>query len=410
MSRDNVTELSAKLAAKVKDGALITSDKGAIKPCEHNARLLLSQEADFADLHFDEFLYRLRIGERDWTDHDDREALCRLQSTHRVAGFTLGQVRNAAMSLAFARRRDSLRDFVRALAPWDGVERIDHAFVDALGALDTPLTRAASRNLLIAMAARAVKPGCQVDTLWVFEGPQGTFKSKAMRALGGSLHAEITAPLGTSDFFRELRGVWLAELGELDAFRGREASTIKRILSSPADRFVEKYEKHAVAYPRRAVAVATTNEAVYWQDPTGARRLVPIKVGEIRLDVIAQNRLSWFAEALHLFDAGAAWWKFPEEIVYEQEERQDVDPWVDLLRDAMVNGRRDGLGTIRWPAGWIASAEIMGVWLDLDAKQQGPTSGRRLGAVMRQLGYLPDRRGKTRERGWIPDASDAGKR
>ena len=78
------------------------------------------------------------------------------------------------------------------------------------------LTRAASRNFFVALIARAVHPGAKVDTLWTFEGPQGTFKSLALRALGRDFHAEITAPAGSVDFMRELRGIWIAELSELD--------------------------------------------------------------------------------------------------------------------------------------------------------------------------------------------------
>src|SRR5262249_31121289 len=142
-------------------------------------------------------------------------------------------------------------------------------------------------------------------------GPQGRLKSRSFRELGRELHAEISAPIGTADFFRELRGIAIAELSELDSLRGREASTVKRLLSAVQDRYVEKYEKHATAYPRRAVFVATTNEASYWQDSTGARRLVPIKVGSIDLEIIKRSREQWLAEALARFEQGESWWEYP---------------------------------------------------------------------------------------------------
>jgi predicted P-loop ATPase len=310
------------------------------------------------------------------------------------------------MALAFARRRDSLFEFVMGLPEWDGTTRIAMAFTDAWGAPDTQLTRAASQNFFIALHARAVNPGAQVDHLWVFESPQGTGKSASLRKLGGNFHAEISAMVGTSDFLRELRGIWIAELSELDSLRGREASTIKRLLSAPSDRFVEKYEKHAQAYPRRAVAVATTNESSYWQDSTGARRLIPIRAGEIRLDLIESNRLQWFAEARLEYEAKRTWWEFPAGTASAQEDRQIIDPWEDILRGAIGNGRHDGIGTIQWPSGWIASASIMKDWLRLDPHQQGQTSSVRLGKVMRRLGFTPQRFGKERERGWIADTQD----
>ncbi len=414
-----VVPIDSKGTAAKKTRWLILDAKDQPRPCEYNAKELLAVEERYLALHFDEFLYRTRLGARDWTDNDDRAALCELQAGTGVPGFTLGQVRNAMMTLAYERRRDSLREFIASLPAWDRTARIELAFCEAWGAPDTALTRAASRNLFIAMIARAVKPGAQVDTLWALEGPQGTLKSKSLRALGGNFHAEISAPIGTADFLRELHGLWLAELSELDSLRGREASTIKRLLSAPSDRYVEKYEKHALTYPRRAVSVATTNEATYWQDSTGARRLVPIRCGDIDLAMIENNREQWFAEARDRYEAGATWWEYPAEIEAAQEERQQVDPWEDLLRGLIANGRSLHVGTesvtgrplietVLWPEGWIASATIMQDWLRLAPHQQGAGSGVRLGRVMRRLGFKPQRQGKHRERGWEKDTQEAG--
>jgi hypothetical protein len=403
-------EMERELAALDADG-LLKSDTGTIKPCEHNARVLIAGAPQYAYVHYDEFLSRMRFGARDWTDADEIGCLCWLQSAHGVSRFTIGQTRNAARAVAYSRRRDSLREFVEGLPAWDEIPRIDMAFADAWGADDTPLTRAASRNFLIGMIARALHPGAKVDTLWVFEGPQGIGKSLALNALGEDFHAEITAPIGTTDFMRELRGVWLAELSELDSLRGREASTVKRLLSAPADRFVQKYALHAESYPRRAVAVATTNEATYWQDSTGARRLVPISCADIRLDIIAENRLQWLAEARHGHARGATWWEFPVGISEAQEQRQQVDPWEDVLRECISRGRPtgiDGQGTVPWPSGAITSAEIMRNWLHLEPHQQGQVSSTRLGRVMRRLGYGPARIGHERARGWQrADTEDA---
>ena len=354
--------------------ALLDDGRGKLKACEHNARVLIGQAPQYAGLHYDEFLARQRIDGRDWSDADDLELLCWLQAAHATPTFNLGHARNGARAVAFSLRRDSLREFVDGLPAWDGTPRISAAFVDAWGAAPGALTEAASRNFFLAQIARALRPGAQVDTLWTFEGPQGSFKSRALRELGGEFHAEISAQIGTTDFQRELRGIWLAELSELDSLRGREASTVKRLLSAPSDRFVQKYALHAESYPRRAVAVATTNEAAYWQDSTGARRLVPIKCGQIRVDLIAESRLQWFAEARHMYDEGGTWWEFPAAITGEQEERQQVDPWEDTLRAYMANGRRaglDGNGIVPWPVGYISSAELMHDWLRLTPYQQG---------------------------------------
>lgn len=391
---------------------LITSDKGAIRPCEHNAAVLIGRVERYAQLHRDDFYGRMRLGARDWTDADDLAALCWLQDAHRVHGFTLAQARNACRHVAYQRRRDALIDFIVALPEWDGVDRIAHAFTAGWGATLSALVATASQNFFVALMARALAPGSQVDVVWSFEGPQGIGKSRALRALGAEFHAEISAQIGSADFMRELRGVWIAELSELDSLRGREATTVKRLLSAPEDRFVEKYQTHAERYPRRSVATATTNEADYWQDSTGARRLIPITCGRIDVDLIEKNRLQWFAEARTLYLSGATWWRFPTDLAGAQDDRQDVDTWEDQLRDLIANGRQvglDGQGREDWPPGWISTATILRDWLRVPASAQGRQSGVRLGRVMRRLGFRPERRGAGRERGWTPDTPEGGK-
>lgn len=388
---------------------LLRKKNGAVQPCELNARLLIAAADQFCGVHFDEFMSRIRDGARDWTDADDLRTLLWLQGTYAAPGFSPSHARSGVRAVAHERTRDSLRQFIDRLPAWDEKRRIESAFTDGWGAPDSALMRAASSNFFVALIARALAPGAQVDTVWAFEGEQGTFKSRSFRALGGEFHAEITAPVGTADFMRELRGLWIAELAELDSLRGREASTVKRLLSAPADRFVDKYAAHAQTYQRRAVFVATTNEASYWQDPTGARRLVPITCGNINVTMIEATRLQWFAEARARHDAGATWWQFPTTITDAQEARQSIDPWEDAIRGFMAHGRRaggDGMGCEPWPEGWISSATILREWLRLEPHQQGRVSGVRLGHVMRRLDYRPRQYGTQRERGWEPNTAD----
>ncbi|NMM07413.1 VapE domain-containing protein [Polaromonas sp.] len=383
---------------------LLTTERGVLVACEHNARVLMFRAARYADLYFDTFLSRMRIGDRDWSDADDLAAVCWLQSENDAPRFTLAHTRNAARSLAYTRQRDTLREFVEALPVWDGVPRIKTAFHDAWGAPDNALMQAASSNFFIAMIARAIQPGAQVDSLWTFEGPQGSLKSKALRVLGGAFHAEVSAGVGTTDFQRELRGLWLAELSELDSLRGREASTVKRLLSAPADRFVQKYALHAESYPRRAISVATTNEAAYWRDPTGARRLIPIKCGEIRPDLIAARRLQWLAEARQLQADGATWWEFPDSIRAEQEARQCVDSWEDAIANHLTTPAcKDSFDK----DGRVPSAIVLRDWLGLEPSRQGGMTGPRLGTVMRRLGFKPVQYGTNRIRGWQRTDTDA---
>lgn len=383
------------------DDPIIRSSTGVIQSCEHNARILIERSKRYQGVYFDDFLQRLRIDDRDFAESDLLDLVMWLQSSTQQARFTKNQALGAITKFGNDNHRDTLIEHVEA-QKFLGITDIDLAFVQGWGADDTPLHRAASRNFFIALAARAYQPGAQVDTLWAFEGPQGVGKSQALRALGGDFHAEVGANIASTDFMRELRGIWIAELAELESLRGREASTIKRLLSVPSDRFVEKYEKFAQVNKRRAVATATTNEATYWQDPTGARRLIPVRCGIIDVDLIKLCAPQWIAEGAERFKAGATWWEWPASIFEAQSERQQDDPWEDILRDGIANGRPNGTNyRDPWPEPFISSAELAERWLRLEPHQQGASMSKRIGAVMRKLGFVPTRDGKARTRGWV---------
>ena len=414
--RDNLRPPGASRASAEKiaksnsdeDDELVRNSRGDIAACEHNAYVLLRRDARYGELHFDEFLRRPRFGDRDWLDRDDLAVLRLLQGEKRIAKFTQTQVRAAVRSLAFERVRDCLKDFVHTLPAWDGVPRIEEAFIVGWGAPDTPVVRAAARNFFIALIARALVPGAKVDSLWAFEGKQGIGKSRALRELAGPFHVEITAQIGTTDFMREMLAAWIAEFSELDALRKGEASTIKKLLSAQEDRFVQKFQLYAESYPRRAISVATTNETKYWQDPTGARRLVPVVCTAIDIDAIRALRLMWFSEAREAFNTGAAWWEWPAAIVDEQEARQQEDPWEGLLRDYIKNGRKGGINgdaQIDFPEGWISTHALLYDWLRVPPERQSRVFSTRIGQVMRRLGYQAARgedgaRGAAR--GWKP--------
>jgi putative DNA primase/helicase len=392
-----------------------------VKPCFENALRLVRWMPELRSLSYDTFLERMRYGGADFDDSNYPLVLSMLQreEEHGIM-FNMRDAIAAVDTVARERRVNMLRTFVDSLPAWDGTERIELAFTEAWGAPLTDLVRAASRNFFVALIARAIRPGCKVDTMWAFEGAQGLGKSVALDRLAGEIegekmHGEITASIGSDNFFRELRSLWVAELAEMDSMRGREASTIKRVLSSPSDRFVEKYERNARRYRRTAVCVATTNEADYWQDPTGSRRLVPIECTNIRLDLITENRLQWFAEALHRFNAHETWWEFPAaEFRAAGESRQVGDPWEDILREKIANGRmsvdssslnRVGgpeYSRVYFPADFVSSAEILSDWLELMPSQMPAAGSKRLSGVMKRLGFIPKQSPLgDRARGWV---------
>jgi predicted P-loop ATPase len=203
-------------------------------------------------------------------------------------------------------------------------------------------------------------PGCQVDYLPVFEGAQGITKSQALRALGGSLYAEAMESVLSKDFYLALQGKMLVEIAEFSSFQRAENEAIKAAISRPTDRFRAPYGKRAEDHPRSNVFAATTNEAEWNRDPTGARRFWPVKCGTIDVGWITACREQLFAEAvvrvkrvpegtapLERVIAGAAWWDVPpEDARVEQAARFESDTVAEAMRHYVTTRAGGGFTTL----------------------------------------------------------------
>ena len=95
---------------------------------------------------------------------------------------------------------------------------------------------AVGRRFLIGAIARILKPGCKADCAVILEGPQGTFKSIAVRALmpEASWFTDEIAELGTKDAALQLLGRWIVEWSELDSMTRSEVSRVKAYMSRRA--------------------------------------------------------------------------------------------------------------------------------------------------------------------------------
>lgn len=220
---------------------------------------------------------------------------------------------------------------------WDGTARLDNWLVRYLGVGAGDWPRIAGPKFLIGMVARAMKPGCQMDTALVLEGPQGINKSTALRTIAGDDRFGDQLPnMKDKEGLQYLRGLWLVEIKELAAIRKSEVEEIKQFIDARHDRYRNPFGKSVNDYPRATVFAATTNETVYLKDPTGDRRWWPVRCGEIDVASLAQDREQLFAEAVHRFRAGEQWWLTQHEEVVarkEQASRRKVSEWFNTIQE-----------------------------------------------------------------------------
>lgn len=285
---------------------------------------------------------------------------------------------------------DPVRNYLRRLPEVGG---------DAIGDLCThslhvppsdALTRSLMRKFLISAVARALKPGCQVDTVLILVGPQGYRKTRFFVTLAGLDYFSCTAiDLRTKDARLALCGPWFYEWGELESPSRAGTETSKAFVSDSVDRFRPPYGRVTEAFPRRCVIVGSTNDYEFLTDPTGHRRHWPVEVTQpIDLDWLNTHRDEVWAQAVALYRAGESWWIDESSSEAEQLRERHVQHEVeDPLAAQLIMRLRQLEDSLA--AGRVKPQEFTTSALsqDLTSEWAKVATARRVGAILRAQGY-----------------------
>ena len=327
---------------------LLVLGKGdSVKACEHNVDLLLSCAEGFrGSLVWNEAKKtpEVRGGLLAGLPANslDGRAAGILQSRFGcMAGESM--VSKAILRVARENPFDPVVEALGELA-WDGVPRADTFFetylaVDVTDPAAAKYVRAVSRRWLISLVARALRPGCKVDTVLILEGEQGAGKSTALEALvGSSFFLDTSLDITSKDGMQMIAGAWLVELGELASFQKAEGPRVRQFVTSKVDHFRLPYGRVVEGFPRRCVFVGTCNPEEgrgYLTDRTGNRRYWPVRVGKkIDVDGVLAVREQILAEAVAAFRAGERWHLVDDEVAVAAEqaaEREDESPIGDAV-------------------------------------------------------------------------------
>jgi predicted P-loop ATPase len=214
------------------------------------------------------------------------------------------------------------------------------------GVEDTGYARKVGARFLLSAVARALSPGCKVDTVLVLEGDQGARKSTTLGILGGPWFTDTPMVLGDKDSRLLAASKWIVELGELKSLlRDDEAS--KGFLSQRYDDFRPPYGRAPEQFLRRCVFAGSTNEYEYLQDPTGNRRYWAVRVTRCLTEALVADRDQLWAEAVFRYKSaelhpdqadpacdGERWWFLDAEQIEADEviaQRRTEDPWVQMI-------------------------------------------------------------------------------
>lgn len=243
---------------------------------------------------------------------------------YSVMQTTNGGLDKAVVDAAQSNPFDPLRDYLTGLV-WDGKKRVEDMFIHWLGAEDCELNREITRLWMMGAVDRAMRPGCQFDSVLVFCGEQGIGKTSLLRMLAGEYYTNaVDATSMTKQTGELLQGKWIVELGELDSIKKSSSTAFKNFVTATADHYRKAYATDAETYPRRCVFAATTNEGVFLRDETGERRMwiLPCAGQKGMSEIGLKGTLPGFAEEVEQIWAEA----------------------VDMWRARMQEKRRGGEG------------------------------------------------------------------
>ena len=320
---------------------------------------------------------------RAWIDGDNTEALVWFQANG--IGVLSCEMLGSCID-AFARRHtvNHLKNYLNGLV-WDGVNRVDtwlstYFGVDCSDPKTSRYVLAVGLFWMISAVARVLKAGpVQADHILILEGDQGLGKSTALRAMAGAENFTDALPdIGTKDAQDHASNYWIIEMSELSAIRKSDVEAIKNFISRQEEKFRRAYGHIEQTVRRYCVFAGTTNKSDYLKDETGNRRFWPVKCTKADVEGITRDRDQLWAEAVHLYKAGAKWWPESETLIAEmsaqQGERMEVDVWHAKIA-AYVEGR-----------GAVTAVEVL-TEIGVELHRMTQLDRNRVGRCLRALGY-----------------------
>lgn len=306
----------------------------------------------------------------------------------RPLTFSVEDIHRAVDTVSRENAYHPVRRYLEGLT-WDRVERIG-TMAEMLS--EHEAAPVLVRRWMVSAVARALQPGCKVDTALVLVGKQGAGKSTFFRALvGDAWFTDSDVKPESRDGLMTLHSHWVVEWSELSAMRGaRDVEAVKAFLSRQVDDFRAPYARLSVSRPRSSVVVGTTNEMGFLSDATGGRRFWPLEVRDtVDTSWVASNRDQLWAEAVAIHGTGESWHLSQGEaaaleVAQEQFDSALDDPWMGNIEDWVSSARN----AMRQE---LTAADVLDECLEMPRGTWGRAEETRIGRIMKALGWRKTR-------------------
>lgn len=338
------------------------------------------------ELTWDEMTQRVRLAGKALAESDLSAVRLGLEGQARSTDgkplkFSEEDISKALQLLARRAPVHPVRTWLSGLV-WDGRHRLDVELPAALGHEANSFEGMLLRRWALSAVARAMRPGCKVDTVLVLVGPQGAGKSTFFATLGGDWHTDSRVDVGDRDGLLVMRQAWVVEWAELDGMRrARDQEALKAFLSARVDVFRAPYARAVTEAPRHCVIVGSTNNREFLGDVSGSRRFWPIDVSTVDVTWARDAREQLFAEAVARFRAGETWWLTPAEdaeLAERNREHEAHDVWTDPVTDWLDDNRF---------MSEVTTPQVLVQAVGRKLEELSRSDEMRVAAILRQLGW-----------------------
>jgi len=205
--------------------------------------------------------------------------------------------------------------------------KTDHPFYDIL-----------LYKTLLAAVARALNPGCQVDTVCVLQGRQGLKKSTfwtAMAVFPDWCRRDFNSTDG-KDKLIAIGRYWFLELDEIEAIVSKkDVESFKSMVTARSDGYRPPYGTQEDLHPRHSIFVGSCNKKEFLRDSEN-RRIWMIPVTENASEPSPLEVISIWKQMVAEYHQKRQWWLTPQEEEIHKaftKEYCQTDSYVDVLSE-----------------------------------------------------------------------------
>ena len=297
------------------------------------------------------------------------------------------------MELAHQNAYSPIEEYLLSLPQPENTTILDNLAERYFGAT-LPTYQSFVRRTLISAVARALSPGCKVDTALILQGNQGFLKSTFFKILaGGTYFYDSVGAVSDKDERLKLHRAWFVEWSELESVFGRrDISATKAFLSCSVDALRPPYHRDTQDFPRASIIVGSTNKDEFLSDETGNRRfwVVPVKK-KIDLELLAQERDAIWAAAVLAYKSGENWWLTSEEdafLAQANQSWQSMDVWeADILNHLQDKST-------------CTISDLLAKIIGLELAKQSKGEQMRVSNILRRNGWIRVRKQIDGKRDW----------